>query len=223
MPPDSGFDGGIPAHHGAAGDDPVPVSVVATPGEPRFAGSGRRDEAAIEALTASVGRLRRGVAALRAENHELRLELETLRTGEQASAAQEDPAGHDFGELVDIAIPAGPKAPGTARSVLEDHLATLVEPRVLQDAQLLMSELVTNCLVHGQLTEGDTVRIRILLATDALRLEVENPGTAGIVAANPGAVDVSGGFGLQLVQILGSRWGAERNRSTSVWVEMEWS
>ena len=81
-----------------------------TPGEPRFAGSGRRQEAAIEGLTAAVSRLRRGVSALRAENHELRLELAELRTGER-EAEHEDAVAHDFGELVNIAIPAARRRP----------------------------------------------------------------------------------------------------------------
>ena len=221
MPPDGAFNGGAQSQRGVP-EHELQTSSAMTPGEPRFAGSGRRQEAAIEGADRRGGQVAARRSALRAENQELRMELAELRTGERERELDEAVL-HDFGELVNVAIPAGPKAPGSARAVVANYLGALVEPRVLQDAQLLISELVTNCLVHGQLSEDDTVLVRILLATDALRLEVENPGLVGTVATNLSEVDVSGGFGLQLVQILGTRWGAERNRSTNVWVEMEWA
>jgi hypothetical protein len=68
------------------------------------------------------------------------------------------------------------------------------------------------------LAESDMVVVRIYLAADRLRLEVENPRTTGAVARR--VPDLGGGFGLELVELLASRWGVRRGRSTTVWFEI---
>jgi hypothetical protein len=58
-------------------------------------------------------------------------------------------------------------------------------------------------------------------ATDSSSNEIQNPGTAGVVAASrAGRESGQGGFGLDLVDLLAARWGVMRNPDTSVWCEM---
>jgi anti-sigma regulatory factor (Ser/Thr protein kinase) len=160
--------------------------------------------------------LRRGVAALKAENRQLRAEIANLRTPLQTRHAAAD----EFGELATIVLPAGSGAPGAARQVIAHCLLRLVTPEILQETQLLASELVTNSVRHGDLSERDTVLVRISLASDCLRLEIENPGTAGVVASNGSAPRAGRGYGLQIVDRVATRWGVSRGQSTSVWFEM---
>jgi hypothetical protein len=87
-----------------------------------------------------------------------------------------------IGELAEIAVPRGSNAPGAARMVVAHCIAGLVTPRVLHDAELLVSELVTNCLDHGQLGEHEPVLVRIYVGAKMLRFEIENAGTAGAIA-----------------------------------------
>jgi hypothetical protein len=68
--------------------------------------------------------------------------------------------------LAEIALPTGSRAPGAARMVVRDHLSGLVTQRVLRDAELLVSELVTNSLDHGELRDGDSVLVSVYLVTD---------------------------------------------------------
>jgi anti-sigma regulatory factor (Ser/Thr protein kinase) len=172
--------------------------------------------ATIEGLTIAVDRLRRGVVALKAENHQLRAEL-----AKASSRPGDDPAVQAAGELAEIALPTGPRAPGAARMVIAHCITRLVAPRALDVATLLGSELVTNSVRHGQLAEHDTVLLRIQLTLDALRLEVQNTGTAGTVAARqPDRQDGGGGFGLVLVDLLATRWGVHRRHGTTVWCEV---
>lgn len=140
--------------------------------------SERRLQATIEGLTVAVGRLRRGAAALKAENHQLRTELAEHRSTAPGRRSG-DPPVRELGELAEIALPRGSHAPGAARMVTAHCIAGLVAPQVLHDAELLVSELVTNCLVHGQLGEHDTVLVRIYVGAKTLRFEIENAGTAG--------------------------------------------
>jgi hypothetical protein len=169
---------------------------------------------------APAGRLRRGAAALKAEIDVLRTEIAELRP---AVAGRRDGvvAIRPFGKLADIALPPGPGAPGAARMVTGHCLTGLVSRQVLEDAELLVSELVTNSLKYGELGNGDSVLLRIYLADELLRVEIENPGITGVVASIPRDRRArAGGFGLDLVDVLAARWAVSRNGSTSVWFEM---
>jgi anti-sigma regulatory factor (Ser/Thr protein kinase) len=126
-----------------------------------------------------------------------------------------------LGQLVEMALPTGCAAPGAARMVIEHCLAGLVAERVLHNAVLLVSELVTNSVTHGELGAGESVMIRVYVAADTVRLEIDNPGTAGVVASAPPADrPARRGFGLELVELLAARWGVRRGQSTNVWFEM---
>jgi anti-sigma regulatory factor (Ser/Thr protein kinase) len=174
----------------------------------------------IESLTVAVGKLRRGAAALKAENRELRAEIAGLER-ERAGRHSGDAPIRELTRLAEIALPTGSRAPGAARMVVDHCLSGLVTQQVLDDAELLVSELVTNSLDHGELGDDDSVLVSVYLATDRLRLEIQNPGTAGVVAASrAGRESGRGGFGLDLVDLLAARWGVLRNRDTSVWFEL---
>jgi anti-sigma regulatory factor (Ser/Thr protein kinase) len=74
---------------------------------------------------------------------------------------------------------------------------------VRQDAELVVSELVTNALEHGQ---GE-VELRVSLAGDgALRLAVTSggEGTPTLLERDPGRI---GGVGLHIVDDLADEWG----------------
>jgi anti-sigma regulatory factor (Ser/Thr protein kinase) len=174
----------------------------------------RRHDATIDGLTVALDTLRRGAIALKGENHELRAEIAELGSG-TASHRRDD-----FGELAEVALPARLSAPGAARIVVAGCLLGLVGRRTLEDAKLLITELVTNSLLHGELDRRDTVLVRIYIAADALRLEVENSGTAGAVAANGPDPQAGRGFGLEILERLVSHWGVRRDQGTTVWCEM---
>jgi anti-sigma regulatory factor (Ser/Thr protein kinase) len=126
-----------------------------------------------------------------------------------------------FGMLAELLLPADAAGPGAARIVVAHCLRGLVAGRILRDAELLVSELVTNSLEHAALRYDDPLVVRVYLGAEAFRLEVENPGTVGAIAArHPDRPSSSGGFGLALLDVLAARWGVRRTHSTSVWFEM---
>jgi anti-sigma regulatory factor (Ser/Thr protein kinase) len=91
---------------------------------------------------------------------------------------------------------------------------------VLNDAPLVVSELVTNSLLHADLPGPATVRVSAQLAEGVLRLEVEDAGTAGTVAQRVPSDDRRGGYGLNIVDALAARWGVVRDGGTLVWAEL---
>lgn len=113
-------------------------------------------------------------------------------------------------------IPRDPHAPAVARRMVED-VAGVLDPRSAEHARLLLSEVVTNAVRHG---EGET--IRVLLDVDdrgELRCEVTDEGHGFVpMARDKPATDV-GGWGLHLVETLARRWGV-REGSTHVWFEL---
>lgn len=85
----------------------------------------------------------------------------------------------------------------------------------MADLRLLISELVTNSVRHG---DGDSVVV--LLDADVpgtLRCEVIDDGTGFVPRARQ--PDAIGGRGLDLVEQLASSWGV-REGSTHVWFEL---
>jgi anti-sigma regulatory factor (Ser/Thr protein kinase) len=120
---------------------------------------------------------------------------------------------------VALTVAADAQAPSTAREAVVAGLGGRVADDVLADARLLVSELVSNSVRHAGLAADAVVRIGADVTGGMLRLEVDDAGTAGTVAARSPTVD--GGFGLHLVEALAHRWGVTREGFTRVWIELD--
>ena len=68
----------------------------------------------------------------------------------------------------------------------------------------------------------DEVVVSVELMPDWFRVGVQDSGSAAVIAAQPPSLDTGGGFGLNLVQMLSERWGAERVAlgGTRVWSQL---
>ena len=87
-----------------------------------------------------------------------------------------------------------------------DELAGLWVDELVDRAMLVVSELVTNAVVH---THGP-LRLRVELVSERLHLAVadQSPRLLGL-AARPGDPDAEGGRGLLVVDQLASSWGMQ--------------
>jgi anti-sigma regulatory factor (Ser/Thr protein kinase) len=122
------------------------------------------------------------------------------------------------GERLVVSLPLDAQAPAAARGLVE-RLGGRVPAPVLTDARLVVSELVTNSVLHSGVSTGAVV-VRVELSGTMVRIEVEDPGRAGVIAAR--VPDLGGGFGLNLVEGLSERWGLERVAvgGTRVWAQL---
>lgn len=100
----------------------------------------------------------------------------------------------------------------TARQLVSDHTTTLGFQR-REDAALMVSELVTNAVLHGT----GAITLRIDLEADAVRVEVADDGNV-TVEPTPAPV-VHGGWGLRIVDQLADDWGII-DGSTKVWFRL---
>ena len=121
---------------------------------------------------------------------------------------------------LDVEIPNTTKAPWHARRAVED-LGDAIDPTVVPDVLLLVSELITNSVKYGR--EGSAVRLQIEApAPKKVRVEVVNQGASFEPKARDKPVTDVGGWGLHLVEELTDRWGVHEG-STHVWFEIgEW-
>ena len=120
-------------------------------------------------------------------------------------------------ELVDIAIRRDPHAPSSARRAVE-QFADSLDPSLVPDVKLLVSELITNSVKYG----GDgEVHLQLRSEHDGhIRVEVVDQGSGFIPVARDRPATEAGGWGLHLVETLTDRWGVHEG-STHVWFEIE--
>jgi anti-sigma regulatory factor (Ser/Thr protein kinase) len=172
----------------------------------------------IDWLGEAVSTLRRGAAALKAENADLRAEQQR-RSGHRGRARA---SGRPDGAAVAVRLPCDERAPAAARSVVAQCLSERVAADVRENAQLVVSELVSNGVLHSGACAADALVVRVGLSRTMVRLEVEDPGRGGVVAPRSPDLTIGGGFGLQLVQAVSERWGMERvtEGGTSVWAQL---
>ena len=180
----------------------------------------RRQAQAIDALSGAVTCLRRGARALKAENAELR--ADSARVHRQRRAGVRANGDVDGGERIEARLALDVRAPGAARRVVADCLGDRVVSSVFDNAQLLVSELVTNSVRHSGVPAGAELIVSVDLTPGMVRLDVEDPGRGGTVAPHRPDSQAGGGFGLNLVQALSERWGMERvaEGGTRVWAQL---
>lgn len=121
-------------------------------------------------------------------------------------------------EILSLELPCDPQAPGVVRDALHklDWLGW-----VLGDLTLIASELVANAVTHSAARPQDTLTVRADLASDHLRIAVQDPGLSGREAhvRDDGGM-ANGGWGLLIVQQLSMRWGSERGDGHWVWADV---
>jgi anti-sigma regulatory factor (Ser/Thr protein kinase) len=138
--------------------------------------------------------------------------------GERRSSMTPEASSGAAGASTRVERRLPPEAGSVARARLA--LATFtgqVDGERMDAARLLISELVTNAVLHGPDAQGDCD-----LAVDhdgqRLRVEVRDRG-AGFVP--PTVARDIGGWGLMFVERLSDRWGIGEGAPTRVWFEID--
>jgi len=121
-------------------------------------------------------------------------------------------------EWLDLEMPA---VSGVLTDVRTAFAELPVPDSTLEDARLLVSELVANSMRHARIGPSDRIRVRAKVKNGRLRVDVIDggpgggPPVAGGIRPSPGA---ESGWGLYLVETLATRWGHGAGR---YWFELE--
>jgi hypothetical protein len=122
----------------------------------------------------------------------------------------------------DAHLTGGPGAAAQARRLIENELLGRVPRPVVEDVALLVTELIANGVRHGGAGRESYMRLLLEGGRPGLHVEVVNPDDArGAPARRPADLTGGGGIGLNLVEMLASRWGVRSIPQTAVWFELD--
>lgn len=116
-----------------------------------------------------------------------------------------------------------PHAPAAARRLVRGALCSCASDgdlsSVVADAELLVSELVSNAVVHGR-CDHTICEIEVRPA-GRVRISVSDPGLSGEIRTRVADLGGTGGMGLHLVSRLAAEWGQEHQPGRrTVWFEL---
>ncbi|MCU1485777.1 MAG: peptidylprolyl isomerase [Actinomycetia bacterium] len=104
-----------------------------------------------------------------------------------------------------------------ARALVTEQLEQWGETDLVETAQLCVSEIVTNAVVHA----GTPVHLEVQLLADRVRVEVGDGGAAPPEKVDADDEDVHG-RGIAIVEMLSAAWGVEPlDDGKCVWFELE--
>ncbi|MFD7276863.1 ATP-binding protein [Streptomyces sp. NPDC059862] len=119
----------------------------------------------------------------------------------------------------DLAFTAEPTEVAGLRRVMRLHLGIWGLHGVADEAQLCVSELVSNVITH--VGPGTPATLAVSMNGVYLRIEVHDPDTRALPTLLDANVDSEGGRGMALVDAVAERWGVELGPDRKVtWCEL---
>jgi anti-sigma regulatory factor (Ser/Thr protein kinase) len=125
-------------------------------------------------------------------------------------------------------VPHSPPSASVVRHRFMDELRRQGLPgRVVDDAVLVLSELVGNAVQHGAPLASGGIRVDWTVGPEIIRIEVADGGRgplrheASVPLPGGGSADAEGGRGLAIVSMLTVSWGsAFDSTSAVVWADV---
>ncbi|MET9732945.1 ATP-binding protein [Streptomyces sp. NPDC006458] len=119
----------------------------------------------------------------------------------------------------DIAFTADRREVAALRRIMRLHLSTWGLHGVVDEAQLCVSELVTNVVKH--VGPGAPTTLAVSMRGTRLRIEVHDPETRAIPVLADSADDAERGRGMALVDAVADAWGVQLHGDRKVtWCEL---
>lgn len=130
----------------------------------------------------------------------------------------ERPASNE--RTVTALLGASAAAPREARRVLS-CVEGWIERKAYGDVTLLVSEIVTNSVLHAGLPPAARLELTVRASPGVVRVMVCDRGQGFLDALRGERRSAPGtGWGLRMLDTIASRWGIERSDTTCVWFEV---
>ena len=134
---------------------------------------------------------------------------------------------HDALKVARREFPPNPETAAAAREFVHDTLLTWGVPDPFDDVILLVSELVTNAVIHAESPLEVTVRraegsTEVMVTDSAPERAVPQAGPLAVDTSPSTSEERSGGLGLALASAIASSWGVSYGRNDkAVWFRIE--
>lgn len=141
-------------------------------------------------------------------------------------------ASTDLRAVLDVRVRPGPgedcfictvRAPVDTESVgqvrarmAEDLRDRGLSDELIEDAQIVVTELVTNAFRHARTLPDGTMRVRWKVRPESLEVEVTDGGSSTAALPAPLGVWRDSGRGLRVVRALAHEWGSGEDRTGHV-------
>jgi anti-sigma regulatory factor (Ser/Thr protein kinase) len=136
-----------------------------------------------------------------------------------SARAAHGPARLDSPDGIELELSVSAGAPRQARSEIRKATAGRLSEPASEVAVLLVSELVTNAVVHPDHRDNDSIGLRISSGNSRVRVEVADSG-GGFDPTAPRKDKAAAGCGLRIVDRGAVRWGTSRDDRFRVWFEI---
>ena len=141
----------------------------------------------------------------------------TGRTGETGLVVTEYPGPGVDSIICSLRAPHEPASVGKVRREVVNDLQTRDLPEQLVDeAEMVASELLTNAVRHARPLSDGTIRVRWKIRGDVVEVEVTDGGGESIPRPAPRTVWLSSGRGLRIVRSIAHEWGVTEDRTGNV-------
>lgn len=122
-----------------------------------------------------------------------------------------------------VLLPHAPSSVTVARQRLyQDLLSRGVFESAIDDAALVLSELMSNALRHARPLPSGRVRVVWRVRGETIEVQVSDGGAPGVPLPRQAGPSSLGGRGLDIVDRLTEHWGVhhERRGTTTVWAHV---
>ncbi|GAA4404311.1 hypothetical protein GCM10023168_16790 [Fodinibacter luteus] len=141
----------------------------------------------------------------------------TRRTGQTGLLVSESPGPGAESVIVTVRPPHEPASVGRIRREVVDDLQTRDLPEeIVDEAEIVASELLTNAVRHARPLSDGTIRVRWKIRGDVVEVEVTDGGGESVPRPAPRTVWLSSGRGLRIVRSIAHEWGVTEDRTGNV-------
>jgi anti-sigma regulatory factor (Ser/Thr protein kinase) len=122
--------------------------------------------------------------------------------------------------VLEIDLERTAQAPALARAAINGFCQEQeFSPSAIATLTLLVSEVVTNAVIHPDVNDSAPITVHAHLEKDAVHVEVRDTGAR--FTPQPRDPDrIDGGYGLYLVEKVAKEWGLRPGPTTTVWFQV---